>query len=117
MPAFPGPVTTIPLRRQLAPPLHVLPSVADRPSAIALTLRAVGGLTTLEIANAFLVPEATMRSGLPGHYRLDAVRGHLYERAGDPDKALQHYRNAAAHTTSIPERDYLLARAARIGLA
>jgi RNA polymerase sigma factor (sigma-70 family) len=31
-----------------------------RPSAIALTLRAVGGLTTTEIASAFLVPEATM---------------------------------------------------------
>jgi len=31
-----------------------------RSSAIALTLRAVGGLTTTEIANAFLVPEATM---------------------------------------------------------
>ena len=31
-----------------------------RPSAIALTLRAVGGLTTAEIATAFLVPEATM---------------------------------------------------------
>ncbi|HEX8051542.1 MAG TPA: sigma-70 family RNA polymerase sigma factor, partial [Thermoleophilaceae bacterium] len=30
------------------------------PSAIALTLRAVGGLTTGEIARAFLVPEATM---------------------------------------------------------
>jgi RNA polymerase sigma factor (sigma-70 family) len=29
-------------------------------SAIALTLRAVGGLTTVEIARAFLVPEATM---------------------------------------------------------
>ncbi len=29
-------------------------------SAIALTLRAVGGLTTAEIANAFLTPEATM---------------------------------------------------------
>ncbi len=29
-------------------------------SAIALTLRAVGGLTTTEIAEAFLVPEATM---------------------------------------------------------
>jgi RNA polymerase sigma factor (sigma-70 family) len=29
-------------------------------SAIALTLRAVGGLTTFEIAKAFLVPEATM---------------------------------------------------------
>ncbi|HTT93246.1 MAG TPA: DUF6596 domain-containing protein [Solirubrobacterales bacterium] len=30
------------------------------PSAIALTLRAVGGLTTAEIAAAFLVPETTM---------------------------------------------------------
>jgi predicted RNA polymerase sigma factor len=30
------------------------------PSQLALTLRAVGGLTTSEIANAFLVPEATM---------------------------------------------------------
>jgi RNA polymerase sigma factor (sigma-70 family) len=30
------------------------------PSAVALTLRAVGGLTTKEIADAFLVPEATM---------------------------------------------------------
>jgi RNA polymerase sigma factor (sigma-70 family) len=30
------------------------------PSQIALTLRAVGGLTTAEIASAFLVPEATM---------------------------------------------------------
>jgi len=29
-------------------------------SAVALTLRAVGGLTTAEIAGAFLVPEATM---------------------------------------------------------
>ena len=32
----------------------------SRPSALALTLRAVGGLTTAEIAKAFLVPEATM---------------------------------------------------------
>jgi RNA polymerase sigma factor (sigma-70 family) len=31
-----------------------------RASAIALTLRAVGGLTTAEIASAFMVPEATM---------------------------------------------------------
>ena len=35
------------------------PSLA-RSAAIALTLRAVGGLTTAEIARAFLVPEATM---------------------------------------------------------
>ena len=31
-----------------------------RQSAIALTLRGVGGLTTAEIAHAYLVPEATM---------------------------------------------------------
>ncbi|HEV7238412.1 MAG TPA: sigma-70 family RNA polymerase sigma factor [Thermoanaerobaculia bacterium] len=35
-------------------------SALTRASAIALTLRAVGGLTTTEIASAFLVPEATM---------------------------------------------------------
>jgi predicted RNA polymerase sigma factor len=35
------------------------PSLSPAPQ-IALTLRAVGGLTTLEIARAFLVPEATM---------------------------------------------------------
>jgi RNA polymerase sigma factor (sigma-70 family) len=35
------------------------PSLSE-PSQIALTLRAVGGLTTAEIARAFLVPEPTM---------------------------------------------------------
>ena len=35
------------------------PSLSE-PSQLALTLRAVGGLTTAEIGNAFLVPEATM---------------------------------------------------------
>src|SRR5690348_3097002 len=38
----------------------VNPPTARNVSAIALTLRAVGGLTTREIAEAFLVPEATM---------------------------------------------------------
>jgi RNA polymerase sigma factor (sigma-70 family) len=51
---------------------------------------------------------------LRGHYRLDAVRGHLLERAGDPERALAHYRAAAERTASIPERDYLTLKAARI---
>jgi len=34
--------------------------VLSAPSSIALTLRALGGLTTAEIAHAFLVPEPTM---------------------------------------------------------
>jgi predicted RNA polymerase sigma factor len=52
-----------------------------------------------------------------GHYRLDAVRGHLFERAGDHGRALAHYRAAAERTTSIPERDYLNGRCARLGAA
>jgi RNA polymerase sigma factor (sigma-70 family) len=50
------------------------------------------------------------------HYRLDAVRGHLYERAGDKERALAHYRAAAERTLSIPERDYLLTKAARLAV-
>jgi RNA polymerase sigma factor (sigma-70 family) len=51
---------------------------------------------------------------LAGHYRLDAVRGHLHERAGDPERAIAHFRAAADGTTSIPERNYLLTKAARL---
>jgi len=49
-----------------------------------------------------------------GHYRLDAVRGHLYEKMGDHEAAIKHYRIAAARTASMPERNYLMAQAARL---
>jgi RNA polymerase sigma factor (sigma-70 family) len=51
---------------------------------------------------------------LAEHHRLDAVRGHLLERAGDRAAAQHHYRRAADRTTSAPERDYLLMKAARL---
>ena len=51
---------------------------------------------------------------LAGHHRLDAVRAHLYERAGEPEHAIAHYRAAAERTASIPERDYLTMKAARL---
>jgi predicted RNA polymerase sigma factor len=51
---------------------------------------------------------------LAGHHRLHAVRAHLLDQAGDTDAALAEYREAAALTTSLPERRYLLARAARL---
>jgi RNA polymerase sigma factor (sigma-70 family) len=47
-------------------------------------------------------------------HRLDAVRGHLYERLGDPESAMKHYRQAAERTASAPERNYLMMRAARL---
>jgi RNA polymerase sigma factor (sigma-70 family) len=51
---------------------------------------------------------------LDGHYRLDAVRGHLYEMRGDRDAAIKHFREAARRTTSLPERDYLARKAATL---
>jgi RNA polymerase sigma factor (sigma-70 family) len=51
---------------------------------------------------------------LAGHHRLDAVRAHLLEMAGDHETASKHYRIAAGRTTSIPERNYLMRQAARL---
>jgi RNA polymerase sigma factor (sigma-70 family) len=48
------------------------------------------------------------------HHRLDAVRAHLLEMAGDRDAAIARYRAAAKRTTSVPERNYLMTKAARL---
>jgi RNA polymerase sigma factor (sigma-70 family) len=47
-------------------------------------------------------------------HRLAAVRAHLLEMAGDRTGARAAYRTAARMTASIPERDYLTLRAARL---
>ena len=49
---------------------------------------------------------------IAGHYRLDAVRAHLLEMAGQHERAVTHYRAAAVATASVPERDYLVRKAA-----
>ncbi|MFB8380780.1 RNA polymerase sigma factor [Streptomyces rubiginosohelvolus] len=48
------------------------------------------------------------------HYRLDAVRAHLLERAGDMAAARTAYRAAADATLSEPEARYLRMRADRL---
>jgi predicted RNA polymerase sigma factor len=73
----------------------VAAAMADGPSA---------GLAVLE----------TVAERLNGHYRVDAVRAHLLELAGDKQTALAHYRAAAERTTSLPEQRYLTTRAARL---
>ncbi|WP_432125131.1 RNA polymerase sigma factor [Streptomyces sp. C10-9-1] len=50
-------------------------------SAVALTLRAVGGLTTRQIADAYLVPEATMAQRISRAKR--TVSGVRWDRPGD----------------------------------
>ena len=49
-----------------------------------------------------------------GHYRLDAVRGHLHLMLGDRTRAAAHFRAAAEKTLSTPERDYLIMKAAKL---
>jgi RNA polymerase sigma factor (sigma-70 family) len=53
---------------------------------------------------------------IAGHHRLDAVRAHLLEMAGDVDAARSSYRAAARRTTSLPEQRYLEDRAARLAV-
>ncbi|MFG2432770.1 RNA polymerase sigma factor [Streptomyces sp. NPDC048590] len=58
---------------------------------------------------------AALEDRLADHHRLDAVRAHLLERAGDLDGARAAYGRAAGRTLSTPEARYLRMRAARLG--
>jgi RNA polymerase sigma factor (sigma-70 family) len=51
---------------------------------------------------------------IAGHYRMDAVRAHLLEMAGDSQEAAGCYRAAAGKTVNLLERNYLLMQAARL---
>ena len=67
-------------------------------------------------------PEAGLRMLAPleederiaRHHRLEAVRAHLLEMAGDREAARAAYRLAARRTTSLPEKRYLEQRASRL---
>ncbi|CAM5586604.1 hypothetical protein SCYAM73S_05074 [Streptomyces cyaneofuscatus] len=56
-------------------------------SAVALTLRAIGGLTTRQIAQAYLVPEATMAQRISRAKR--TVSGVPFDRPGDVSTVLR----------------------------
>ena len=57
------------------------------PSQLALTLRAVGGLTTAEIANAFLVPEATMAQRISRAKERIKSAGMRFDLPPEPERA------------------------------
>lgn len=57
------------------------------PSAIALTLRAVGGLTTAEIARAFFVPEATMAQRISRAKQSIRASGEPFRMPGNDARA------------------------------
>jgi predicted RNA polymerase sigma factor len=78
----------------------------NRVVAVAMVDGPKAGLRRLEAAAA--------DPALAGHHRLEAVRAHLLELAGDTEAARDAYRLAARRTLSLPERRYLEARAARL---
>jgi RNA polymerase sigma factor (sigma-70 family) len=61
-----------------------------------------------------LLDELETDSRVANHHRLYAVRAHLLELAGRREQAITHYRAAAARTGSLPERNYLLTKAASL---
>jgi RNA polymerase sigma factor (sigma-70 family) len=78
----------------------------NRAIAVAMVHGPETGLGQLEALDA--------DGRLAGHHRLDAVRAHLLEMAGDQRGAIAHYRTAASRTASSPEQRYLALRAARL---
>jgi RNA polymerase sigma factor (sigma-70 family) len=79
-----------------------------------VTLNRAIALAMVRGPTAGLAALADLDVRLPGNHRLDAVRAHLLEMAGDADRAIVHYLRAAGRTTSLAERDYLTAKAAQL---
>ena len=91
----------------------VLGQLSDNPM-VTLNRAIAAAMVQGPQAGLDLLQELDTDARMAGHYRLDAVRAHLYEMAGKPERALAHYRAAAEGTTSLPERNYLTAKAARL---
>ncbi|MGH3993238.1 MAG: RNA polymerase sigma factor, partial [Pseudonocardiaceae bacterium] len=89
----------------------VLERMTDNP---VVTLNRAVAVAMVEGPLAGLALLRGIEERLAEHHRLDAVRAHLLEMAGDHDAALSHYRRAARRATSLPEQRYLEARAAHL---
>lgn len=77
-------------------------------------LSRVVALAMVEGPHAGLAALGPMEGDARLGHRLDAVRGHLLERAGDRAGAVAAYRRAADATTSHAERDHLWLRASSL---
>ncbi|WP_069166986.1 RNA polymerase sigma factor [Nocardia altamirensis] len=89
----------------------LLEKFADNP---IVTLNRAVATAMVHGPAAGLALAATLDDQLSTNHRLDAVRGHLHEMAGDFPAAIAHYTAAAARTPSSPENHYLTLRAARL---
>jgi RNA polymerase sigma factor (sigma-70 family) len=99
--------------RQILVLYELLAQVAPSP---VVTLNHAVALAMVRGPQAGLELLATLDSDgrMAGTHRLEAVRAHLLELAGDTAAARERYRAAARRTTSLPEQRYLEGRAARL---
>jgi RNA polymerase sigma factor (sigma-70 family) len=99
--------------RQILVLYELLAQVAPSP---VVTLNHAVALAMVRGPRAGLELLATLDADarMAGSHRLDAVRAHLLELAGDTAGARERYRAAARRTTSLPEQRYLEGRAARL---
>jgi len=79
-----------------------------------VTLNRAVALAMVDGPQAGLALLDTLDERIPGHYRLAAVRGHLYTMAGNREAAVAHLRIAATGTSSTAEQRYLLTEIARL---
>jgi RNA polymerase sigma factor (sigma-70 family) len=91
----------------------LLRRMSDNPMVLlnhAIAAAMVHGATTgLQLLDALKAD-----SRLADQHRLDAVRAHLLELAGDREGAVRDFRAAAVKTANLAERHYLLTQAARL---
>jgi RNA polymerase sigma factor (sigma-70 family) len=86
------------------------PMVAlNRAVALAMVEGPEAGLDALDAIDAISVDDRVNAS-----HRLESVRAHLLEMNGDTEAARNAYVDAARRAVSIPERRYLIFRAARL---
>ena len=92
---------------------ELLERMSDNPM-VSLNRAVAAAMVHGPTAGLAMVEALDKDERIRGHYRLDAVRGHLVEKAGDVERAIVHFRAASERTASIPERDYLLTKVARL---
>jgi RNA polymerase sigma factor (sigma-70 family) len=91
----------------------VLNRMSDNPM-VALNHAVATSMVSGPRAGLALLEPLEKDERLSGTHRLDAVRAHLLERAKDRDAAIASYLAAAEKTTNLPERTYLMMRAAHL---
>jgi RNA polymerase sigma factor (sigma-70 family) len=91
----------------------LLKRMSDNPM-VALNYAVAAAMVHGPVAGLELLKPLDDDARVAEHHRLPAVRGHLLERAGEVSQAIEQYRLAARRTSSTPERQYLLMKAARL---